>query len=676
MSTPPNPGHSDLTEAIIQSYLGPATTGIRGRIRQNAIQRRNTPSAGVFHMVASPGRPIPANVIPIVDRILEPQTIAHFMSFMDSGILPGGGQTALPLLGEDTFLVTEPYSNWAPPSFNRGPQPAIEDIMQAIGSFEDSSRLQCIAKDLHAMKSRLWEGVMPISERRWADKGLSDPQNFSAACQLITSVLNVFQYLNLPPIKAALRDTYNIIWGHLQRFEVAINAKRAAHGQEAVKVTSLWAEYMRAHYALMESRTHSWVTQKIALLKEKIIRDLRAHRPSPSANGQHDALQWTMMDMWQDLTENQAWADFAIFIPMDGYKGCHSASATGRIISENLAYYGTSPIQFSTNIDKRGADYHLRRRQLNLLSQFSESMQRIGTTAQRPANDPDDIADSCLGQSAAQDQTRLELRGNPPSLGRESWIVESETHNWGYIAYRNYHGHSDAEWNDFVTKFEADASNWGRELTEADVVRSRSKIHWIDVRELDIKADLESIKEYGRPLLHGFTKCHLTELSFISRHYKDFRESERFPEKFVQEVFLVADKASIDSYLHPVLETGPAYFPLGDFGGFITAVDPDFDPNEENPHAEESPGYSGTMRILGSLLWDDLGALIVMQTQGLFDLWPLAMNHPFQVYVGPVVKMQQEAWARLLAMTGAVFAALPKWQTDHGQSAHISSGGA
>jgi hypothetical protein len=126
--------------------------------------------------------------------------------------------------------------------------------------------------------------------------------------------------------------------------------------------------------------------------------------------------------------------------------------------------------------------------------------------------------------------------------------------------------------------------------------------------------------------------------------------------------------------LHPLTGTSPENFPHGDFGGFVLAVDPDFDPEEENTHSEESPGYSGEVRILASLLWDDLGAMNMMQTQGLFDIWPLAMKHPLKVYVGPVVKAQQEAWVRLLSSSFSVLAALLKWQRDHGQSAGTSSG--
>jgi hypothetical protein len=408
------------------------------------------------------------------------------------------------------MLITTPYSAWAAPPFNQDDQPAIAHIMQAIGSFQDSSRLQCISKDLHAMKSRLWEGLMPVSERRWTEKRLDDPCNFSAACQVISLVLHVFQYLNLPPVKNALRGTYNIIYGHLERFETAVNAKRTVEGREALRLTALWAEYMRAHYAYMENRTHLWVTQKIRAWKDRVLRDLQTYQPAADSNGVHDALQWKLMDMWQDLTDNQSWADFAIFLPMDGYRGCTSALATGRPVSENPNYSGTSPVVVSTDINKRRQDYHERRKQLNLVQEFEKAMLNVGLVTRRPLNDPDALAELCVGQSEAQDQTRLELRGESPSLGEETWVKEAEHQNWGYVAYRNCYDHSDAEWDDFKNKFETDASGWGKELVGAEDLRARSKIHWLDPRELGIEGDVAAMKKYY-PQPSSFKLTHFSQ---------------------------------------------------------------------------------------------------------------------------------------------------------------------
>jgi hypothetical protein len=87
-------------------------------------------------------------------------------------------------------------------------------------------------------------------------------------------------------------------------------------------------------------------------------------------------------------------------------------------------------------------------------------------------------------------------------------------------------------------------------------------------------------------------------------------------------VFLVIDEATLKSYLEP--EPGKEKF--------VLAVDANYKPtNEENV---ESPAYKGTLRILGSLLWDELGALLIMQSAFLEHLWPMAMHDAEGIYRG------------------------------------------
>jgi hypothetical protein len=116
----------------------------------------------------------------------------------------------------------------------------------------------------------------------------------------------------------------------------------------------------------------------------------------------------------------------------------------------------------------------------------------------------------------------------------------------------------------------------------------------------------------------------------------------------MSEIFLVVDSMSVASYSCQSMPT--EVMSAGDFGGFITAVEADFDPDDPGEHADESPGFTGQMRILGSLVWSDLYALAAAQTAYPEDLWPLAMNHPWQVYVGPSVDVQREMWKEVVSM--------------------------
>lgn len=110
------------------------------------------------------------------------------------------------------------------------------------------------------------------------------------------------------------------------------------------------------------------------------------------------------------------------------------------------------------------------------------------------------------------------------------------------------------------------------------------------------------------------------------------------------DIFLFADSASVASYTSQPLPDDRA--PAGDFGGFVTAVEAGFDPNDPGDHADESPGFTGQLRVLGGLVWSDLYALAQAQVAYPEDLWPLAMYHPSKVFVGPTVSAQRQAWKR------------------------------
>jgi hypothetical protein len=109
-------------------------------------------------------------------------------------------------------------------------------------------------------------------------------------------------------------------------------------------------------------------------------------------------------------------------------------------------------------------------------------------------------------------------------------------------------------------------------------------------------------------------------------------------------VFLVVDAASFASYTTD--SYGPATSLLNprDFTGFLLAIDSSFDPEEGIERPDESPGYSGQMRILGSLIWGDLYSLLASQAARLEDIWPLATEHPNLVYVGPTIPLQRLSW--------------------------------
>jgi hypothetical protein len=109
--------------------------------------------------------------------------------------------------------------------------------------------------------------------------------------------------------------------------------------------------------------------------------------------------------------------------------------------------------------------------------------------------------------------------------------------------------------------------------------------------------------------------------------------------------FLVIDSQSYASYSGPKVEEGPLPPPFGpDFGsmgGFVRLVDT-VKPPQDLIDAT-SPGYKGEMKVLSSLLLEELYPLLASKAIRPFSLWPLARLHMKEVYVGHTVN-SQEAW--------------------------------
>ncbi|KAJ6440997.1 BUD22 domain-containing protein [Purpureocillium lavendulum] len=633
-----NPAQMLLQLDLLLSRNG---TRFSDQLQQNRITRSNTPSGATDHILdLCPSKAEADAKLWIVDRILEPQTVPHFIEACIWGKLATDKPSSLPPLDEEVvMLMQQPFKEWAPPPFDASDDLLVTQVMIRIGSFEDPDRLVSISKELHAMKSRIWEGIMPISERRWQDLRLDDPDNFHEACQYIASVTNVFHYFNLPPIKAALRQTYNLIWDHLDNFEKALNAKHAAEGKEPVSVTSRWHEYISNHFEHISNHAHRWVISHIERLRESILEELANHENSPSYKPfpAADDRQWDLTNKIHDLVENAAQADTAMFIPMDGYKGAELPSQDDTPGPDMSNPYRKEPISFSANTDLRKADYYCRLKYLSRVETWTER-----SDGQIPLGGREGLADSSRSQIRAQNQARAELRGTVADgvVEEELWVTSAQRilsipdHDWrwAYVGYRVSHDHTDEEWEAFTAKFEADISNWGSTLKGIDKIKELSKVEWRDARALGLPdGDVAAAKKYANSAsshLRHSTYSRLTS----TRHFQSLLGADAVKDAHT-DIVLVADKAVIDSYLAPA----------PDQGGFVLAVDVDFDPEDKDEQRDaESPGYEGTLRILGSLLWDDVGAMLQLQTQHLADLWPLAMNDGRLVYQGPLYRGRGE----------------------------------
>lgn len=411
----------------------------------------------------------------IVDRLIEPQTVVHFLESVFFGRLPDGSNSTMPLLtvDEGPLLGTE-FSAWAPAPFNMLPSSVGAKMMVRIGSYEDRDRLVVVEKNIHAMKSRLWEGIIPMSESRWQQKKLDDPKNHMIACQHLTLVIDVFTYLNTPSVEYRLQETYNLIYAELAKFDSAINALRATKSENPVNISMAehWLEYITAHFRNMEARAHAFVQSHIERMREITIAELLSIK-TPMFIDDH----LKIADRLHDLAEIMSSADYRITVALDCWKGYTTPDSgrKGTLLERREKYL--------TSVKRKTRE-----------KQMSDVFSNILTPGQKVPYS-ESLAKTCANQIEAQDETRLDMRGEKLEVGLAGWVVDVRDNlnyeanpslNWGFVAYRLSYKETDEEWAIFVKMFEEDAAQWSDGIPGSEDIKHTAKIQWLDGNDFDI----------------------------------------------------------------------------------------------------------------------------------------------------------------------------------------------
>ncbi|CAI7572223.1 unnamed protein product [Penicillium palitans] len=578
---------------------------------------------------------------PVVDALIEPQAVLHFIEFIAKGILPNGKKTDLALLNEDEFpLFMAPSSEWAPAPFNKVTISTVEKAMKQITDREDLKGLCQIGENLQFLKSRLWGGLAPVPASRWHEKDLNNPDHFTIAHEYLTSVIAVFEYLNISQIRTNMRDTFNGVSGELGEMQEALNARRKAQGglSPELNLTALWEQFIRAQYEVMTSTAHSWVLARVAELREKVLDGFSAiPGENPDAPEMEVATQ-----RWTDLISVTTMADFNIWLSMDGYNGYHPPSE----IVAGL---------HNPDLKNQGKNYEFSKLIVDRLAKCIEA-QNEAATVQGPSANKSDAArrERISISTVVQDELREKIRGRTPSpqppvqpwiqkllrvheasLSLEPW----ERHNYGFglAIYRAAHMFSDEQWERLKRDLEAHLSAWGDDVQGADEMKPLLKLHWFDCKEL------------------GFET--FNPVKSARRHFQEIRSSDEWSHKIAPSVFLLLDNMGGASYIDEEYRASfinDKGFLKGDFQGHVLAVDADFD---DSVTGSESAGdiadedsqyevfkYPGRMRILGNLVWGELYPMLMLQSVVLQNFWLQAGTHPRKVYTGPTVPSQVEPW--------------------------------
>lgn len=433
---------------------------------------------------------------------MEFQTVEHFLSFLEGSQLPDGTQpTAAHITAEELSLLEGPC-----PLISTG-ESILDRVASRIGSEEDSSRLTIVGKNIQSMKTRLWEGIHPMTEERWVEKQLSKPDNFDLACQHLSAVVAVFQYLNEATVRCHLRDTFNLIHNEWTAASEMLNNLRDESSLPRVDLAALWTLYMTTHYKVMTERAHRWVIDHVKELRAPIMAALKDHVPLGEENGDRlgepDAAQWKFTNRLHELLEIAANADYIILMPMDGYNG-YVPTQTEQSGSKGL---------FALDWRQRGEAYGEMLKLSSRRTAMQLTMEDMMTNRDlkpRQETSGEEFYRLVWAQVKAQDQIREGMRsasvGPPP---QEPWVnehlnaarfdqeIEEEGREICLAVYRLTYEQTDEEWSEFVKMFEEHSQNWGLGLEESDQLKRFLKFDWIDGRKAGIPAgDLEGAKKY------------------------------------------------------------------------------------------------------------------------------------------------------------------------------------
>ncbi|KAK1585072.1 uncharacterized protein LY79DRAFT_559652 [Colletotrichum navitas] len=564
---------------------------------------------------------------------------------------------------DEDNLFARPYNEWAPPPFNDCPirsASAMNLIMVAVSGMTDllalvtSTSTEC-DRDLHHIKTRLLHGLPPMSPARWRMKGLHEPTNVQRACQHLCTVVDAFEYLNLPHTQSRMRKACNGTWKECDKFSRALSAYRQQRGRGPVSVTAAWEEYMVDYLETIAARAHAWVIGRVDELLEALLLQLRS--TTGGANGQTSPGQ--IIDSIHELNIIMTEADARIMLPLFRYTLKTLTSAAPRLRDDWGGYRGAEPMtEYPYDMLTRVQVYSMRLKFLNKAAgtRMIIDGQRNGIPFSY-TQDPERCSRLMFRELA---RARRELRGPAPETGDEPWItslkntlrmsIRPRVRVWGFVGYRVSYAHSDEEWKEFLRRVEDDVMAWGQGVDGAADVKPTCRLMWIDGREHGIPED---------------------DIEAARRHYKTYSKSPACEDLLTaRQVFLAADEASVDSYLEPVQGTTEPVIPRGDLGSFLLAVQPASARETGNGRrgrrgrgaGASGDEFDGTLRVLGSILFDDLWAAIFDGAFNLEDLSKMAEIHPRHVYAGPSVPMERQGWRDAGCWSLTAFKSFEKWQ--------------
>jgi hypothetical protein len=105
----------------------------------------------------------------------------------------------------------------------------------------------------------------------------------------------------------------------------------------------------------------------------------------------------------------------------------------------------------------------------------------------------------CNEGRESRQKIRMEFRGQPSHIGEEHWLSVLKSRmdlslkhggpsnqDWGFVAYRLSYKESGEEWEQFLTKLNADFKCSVECIDASDDIRKKAGLQWLDGKDLGI----------------------------------------------------------------------------------------------------------------------------------------------------------------------------------------------
>ncbi|KUJ08973.1 uncharacterized protein LY89DRAFT_676349 [Mollisia scopiformis] len=593
----------------------------------------------------------------------EIQTMNHFLEAAMSGIMPGGEKTSLPLFPQEGMkFLAQPYKDWAPEPFSKMPGPStpfggqmetspppmirIMHIMSGLDSImEDAFSLtppETVGRSFKLMKTKIWFGIAPMSEAQWKSKGLDEQDNIEEALAVIELVIDVWTHLCTPKIQGDIRHVHNKMWAEIDVFQDALVAEAGSRGETIeYNFTQLWHEYIKSWLY-----THLKTLQKV--WKDRFIAVMQSGRQISETHGTIRIDHYAMMvlNKIQDIYLD---ADIYVRQRTEGF------ITADRRIDPRLAQIEAPKAQL--NAAYAGIFAEMEGKMRGMMKQMMDA--RIAER-HRVMPTPDFLEAPSLVTDREFVHKGLSYEIDAPLERKvEGWVrerMEDKVEEFGFVVYRLSYSGSEDEWSKAVKMIEDGINSGWEGIKDADKIKGKARLHWIDGRE-------EMIAEGN---MDGARKDFQTITSLPT-----------FPSNLSKTVFLAVTPNALSSFdpsaappsdpLPPLFDTSSTttekntLASAGDFRPFLHAIDASYSPESSeasasNPTSTTQPkterkfpkGYTGTFPILDQLVWSDLLGLHVAGGRvGLEDMWALSLQHPWGVYVGPTTGVRRREWREM-----------------------------